>query len=176
MKKLILTELLKPFIEKDSITVYGETIEFGLRPPSDHLRNAEIEVLEKIQDELGLTDEDFDNYIKERDKRTEAVNNEVEKILQGVEEPTDDQKIEARMKAREKIPYTTFDRKYNTRWNKYIVPLHIRFTVVDIESGEQIFKSDDDINNLPSVLRAELSEKVDSYLLKQQMGVLEAKK
>ena len=175
-KKLILTDLLKPFIEKDSIAVGNGTFEFGLRPPSDHLRNAEIEAVEKIQGELGLTDDAFDKFIEKRDRLTQAVNDEIDEILKEIEDPTIDQKIEARLKVREKIPYSTFDRKYNTRWSKYVIPLYIRFTVVDPDSGAPLFQTDDDVNSLPSSLRMDLSEKVDAYLLKKQMGALEAKK
>jgi len=176
IKKLVLTDLLKPFIEKDSITVGNETFEFGLRPSSDHLRNAEIEVVEKIQEELGLTDDAFDKFIEERDRQTQAVNDEIEKKLKKIKDPTFDQKIEARLKIREKIPYSTLARKYNSRWSKYIIPLYIRFTVVDPESGAPLFQNDDEVNNLSSSLRMDLTEKVDTYLLKQQMGALEAKK
>jgi hypothetical protein len=180
-KKLKLDELLNPFIKRETavFTINGEEheIEFGIRPPSDQFDFAQIEVLEKIQQELGWSNEEMDEYSKQQDEIAKKVNAKIEKLLKDIENPTIEQRIEARMKVRyEDFPYTTRDTKYNMRWNKYIIPLQIRYLVVNPETGEPLFDNDDKILALPKEMREAISEKVDAYLISRRMGVIEAKK
>jgi len=193
MKKLILGDLLNPFIKKETVQVMipketgkneqGEPIivneehsfDFGIRPPSDAFNFARIEVLERIQDELKMDDEQFEKFEDERQRRMEKIKEFYDKEIAKLENPTPEDKLRLMTEANARVKYSTLDRKYNVRWNKYMLPIQIRFLVVN-EVGEPLFKSDDEILNLPVELRQAISEKVNEYLLKEQMGSLDAKK
>jgi len=193
MKKLILGDLLNPFIKKETVQVMipketgkneqGEPIivneehsfDFGIRPPSDAFNFARIEVLERIQDELKMDDEQFEKFEDERQRRMEKIKEFYDKEIAKLENPTPEDKLRLMTEANSRVKYSTIDRKYNVRWNKYMLPIQIRFLVVN-EAGEPLFKNDDEILNLPVELRQAISEKVNEYLLKEQMGSLDAKK
>lgn len=193
MKKLILGDLLNPFIKKETVQVMipketgkneqGEPIivneehsfDFGIRPPSDAFNFARIEVMERIQDELKMDDEQFEKFEDERQRRMEKIKEFYDKEIAKLENPTPEDKLRLMTEANARVKYSTLDRKYNVRWNKYMLPIQIRFLVVN-EAGEPLFKNDDEILNLPVELRQAISEKVNEYLLKEQMGSLDAKK
>jgi len=193
VKKLILGDLLNPFIKKETVQVIvpketgkddqGKPIiineeysfDFGIRPPSDAFSFARIEVLERIQDELKMDNEQFEKFEDERQRRMEKIKDFYDKGIAKIENPTPEDKLRLMTEANDQVKYSMIDRKYNVRWNKYMLPIQIRFLVVS-EAGEPLFKSDDEILNLPLELRQAISDKVNEYLLKEQMGSLDAKK
>ena len=164
-EKIILADVMNPYMEKDFVELPDKKIfEFGIMPMTDAFYYAQLEVMEKIQDELKMTDKEFEDYMEDREKRREKIIGKLEK------------EGKTRIEAAMEMKYSVKDMKYNTRWNKYVIPLQIIHLVVHPDTKEPLFKFNEEVNKIPQELRIQISNKVTASLAKRELGNEEGKK
>ena len=161
--KIYLNKILNPYIQKHEVDLPGgEKILVGIFPITDAFQDAQVEAIQEIQEALGMTEKEYDEYEERRMQRYAKFKQEV-----------DDGKTEE--EAWLNTENEDIDRKFTREWNRRIVPLQIVHMVVDPESGESLFTREDAMR-LPRKLRIFLTQLCSERIRDENLGIEESKK